>query len=292
MQGLTRNPFADPGLLGVNAGASVGGAAGDHTRRDHQPAGLRLVRVRRRGGRRRGGRVIGSRGPDGANPAKLALTGAAVTAGLTAVTLLILTTQSAALDVYRYWSVGCAHTRGDSTRVALVLVPLLVGSGPRALLRARPGPDRSRRRHRRPDSVTASRVHAASASWPRVLLAGGATAIAGPIVFLGLVVPHALRAVLGGSYGRLLLDRDSRRRGPPAACRRRRTGHRSSGRSPGRRRHRIRRGARADRPRAARTAGDAVSGALDGPPARRTRRTHRAGALGSSSRLAAAVVAR
>jgi iron complex transport system permease protein len=37
-----------------------------------------------------------------------------------------------------------------------------------------------------------------------VLLAGGATAIAGPIVFLGLMVPHALRAMVGGSYGRLL----------------------------------------------------------------------------------------
>jgi iron complex transport system permease protein len=38
-----------------------------------------------------------------------------------------------------------------------------------------------------------------------VLLCGGATAIAGPIVFLGLLVPHTLRAILGGEYHRLLL---------------------------------------------------------------------------------------
>ena len=91
--------------------------------------------------------LIGSRGPDGGNPAKLALTGAAVTAGLTAVTLLILTTDYVALDVYRYWSVGGLTARGLDS-VALVFIPIAVGIGTRAVLRTGPRPHRARRRHR------------------------------------------------------------------------------------------------------------------------------------------------
>ena len=85
MQGLTRNPLADPGLLGVNAGASVAVLTAIVVLGITQPAGFVWFAF--------GGAavaaivvaVIGSRGPDAGNPAKLALTGAAVTAGLTAV---------------------------------------------------------------------------------------------------------------------------------------------------------------------------------------------------------------
>jgi iron complex transport system permease protein len=202
MQGLTRNPFADPGLLGVNAGASVGVLLAITIAGITQPSGfvwfafagaaIAAVVVA----------VIGSRGSDGAAPAKLALTGAAVTAGLTSLTLLVLTTQSAALDVYRYWSVGALGARGLDT-VLLVVGPLLVGVV-LALLTAR-GLDLIALG----DETAAGLGHRVGRTrtvgiLASVLLAGGATAIAGPIVFLGLVVPHALRAVVGGSYGRLL----------------------------------------------------------------------------------------
>ena len=70
--------------------------------------------------------LIGGRGPNGADPAKLALTGAAVTAGLMAATFLILTTDIHDLDVYRYWSVGGLTARGLDA-VALVLPALAVG---------------------------------------------------------------------------------------------------------------------------------------------------------------------
>lgn len=202
MQGLTRNPFADPGLLGVNAGASVAVLMAIILLGLTRPeafvwfafAGAAVASI--------AVALVGSRGPDGANPAKLALTGAAVTAGLTSITLLILTTQSAALDVYRFWSVGALTGRGLDS-VVIVLVPLAIGillaimTTPGLNLIAL-GDDTAKGLGH---SVGRTRAIGIVAT---VLLAGGATALAGPIVFVGLVVPHTLRALVGGSYGRLL----------------------------------------------------------------------------------------
>jgi iron complex transport system permease protein len=202
MQGLTRNPLADPGLLGINAGASVAvlGAitlfgvttATGFVWFAFAGAAVAAVVVA----------VIGSRGPDGGNPAKLALTGAAVTAGLSAVTLLILTTDYVAIDVYRYWAVGGLTARGMDA-VAMVIVPIAVGIG-LALFCARGldlialGADTATGLGH---NVTRTRAIGIIAT---ILLCGGATAIAGPIVFLGLVVPHALRVLVGDDYRWLL----------------------------------------------------------------------------------------
>lgn len=202
MQGLTRNPFADPGLLGVNAGASLAVLGAITLFGLTRPAGfvwfafagaaLAAVVVA----------LIGGRGADGGNPAKLALTGAAVTAGLMAVTFLILTTDIHALDVYRYWSVGGLTARGLDA-VALVLPALLIGavlalSASRGLDLIALGTDTAAGLGH---DVSRSRLLGIAAT---ILLCGGATAIAGPIVFLGLLVPHVLRALVGGSYGPLL----------------------------------------------------------------------------------------
>ncbi len=202
MQGLTRNPLADPGLLGVNAGASVAVLSAIVLLGVTTPsrfvwfafAGAAVASIIVA--------AIGSRGPDGGNPAKLALTGAAVTAGLTAVTMLILTTQTVALDVYRYWSVGGLTARGLDA-VALVGIPILLGVV-LALLSARGlnlialGEDTASGLGH---NVARTRAVGIVAT---VLLCGGATAIAGPIVFLGLLVPHAVRAVVGDDYRWLL----------------------------------------------------------------------------------------
>lgn len=202
MQGLTRNPFADPGLLGINAGASLAVLGAITLLGIATPSGFVWFAF---GGAAVAAVVvaaIGGRGPDGSSPARLALTGAAVTAGLTAVTFLILTTNIHALDVYRYWSVGGLTARGLDA-VALVLPALLIGAvlalvGARGLdLIALGAETASGLGH----DVARSRALGIVAT---ILLCGGATAIAGPIVFLGLVVPHALRALVGGSYGRLL----------------------------------------------------------------------------------------
>lgn len=202
MQGLTRNPLADPGLLGINAGASVAVLGAITIWGITAPSGfvwfafagaaLAAVVVA----------LIGTRGPDGTSPAKLALTGAAVTAGLTAVTTLILTTSITAFDVFRYWQVGGLTVRGLDT-VAIVAVPIIVGaviafSSARGLdLMALGDETATGLGH----SVARTRALGIVAT---VLLCGGATSIAGPIVFVGLLVPHALRALVGGDYRWLL----------------------------------------------------------------------------------------
>lgn len=202
MQGLTRNPLADPGLLGVNAGASIAVLAAITLWGITSPTGfvwfafagaaLASVVVG----------FIGTRGPDGTSPAKLALTGAAVTAGLTAVTTLILTTSITAFDVFRYWQVGGLTARGLDT-VAVVAIPLLIGAviaftSARGLDLMALGDDTATGLGH---SVSRTRLLGIVAT---VLLCGGATSIAGPIVFVGLLVPHALRALVGGDYRWLL----------------------------------------------------------------------------------------
>jgi iron complex transport system permease protein len=202
MQGVTRNPLADPGLLGVNAGASVAVLIAVTVLGITVPsafvwfafvgAAVAAVVVA----------LIGGRGVDAAGPAKLALTGAAVTAGLTSVSVFILTTDIVALDVYRYWSVGGLTARGLDT-VAAVLAPVLVGLV-LALIAARGldllalGDDTARGLGH---SVSRTRALAIVAA---ILLCGGATAIAGPIVFLGLLIPHLLRTFVGDRYALLI----------------------------------------------------------------------------------------
>lgn len=203
MQGLTRNPLADPGLLGVNAGASVAVLLAITLLGITAPAGfvwfafagaaLASIVVA----------VIGSRGREGANPAKLALTGAAVTAGLTSVSMLILTTNQVALELYRYWSVGGLTARGLDT-VAVVVVPIVLGLVLslvciRGLDLIALGDDTARGLGHNVGRTRATGLIAT------VLLCGGATAIAGPIVFLGLLVPHALRALVGDRYRDILV---------------------------------------------------------------------------------------
>lgn len=202
MQGLTRNPLADPGLLGVNAGASLAVLAAITLFGVTAPAGFVWFAFAGAALASIAVALIGTRGPDGANPAKLALTGAAVTAGLTAVTTLILTTSITAFDVFRYWQVGGLTARGLDT-VAVVVIPILVGAviaftSARGLDLLALGEDTATGLGH---SVARTRILGIVAT---VLLCGAATSIAGPIVFLGLLVPHALRALIGGEYRWLL----------------------------------------------------------------------------------------
>ncbi len=202
MQGLTRNPLADPGLFGLNAGASVAVLAAISLFGVTAPGGFVWFAFAGAAAAAVAVTVIGSRGPDGAAPAKLALTGAAVTAGLGAVTVFILTTSPPAFEVFRFWQIGGLTARGLDA-VAVVAAPVLLGIliaffvargldllalGEETALSLGHG-------------VSRTRLLGILAT---VLLCGGATAIAGPIVFVGLVVPHALRGVVGGSHRALM----------------------------------------------------------------------------------------
>jgi len=198
MQGLTRNPLAGPGVLGVNAGAALAvvlamvglgiTTAAGYVWFAFAGAAVAAVFVY----------LLGSLGLGGATPVKLALAGSAFTALLGAITTMITLRDASTMDDFRYWVVG-SLTRSDGealTAVApLIAVGVVVAAGlTRALNALALGDDLARSLGTR---LWIDRTVGALAV---VLLAGGATAIAGPIGFIGLVVPHVARMVAGPDY--------------------------------------------------------------------------------------------
>jgi iron complex transport system permease protein len=198
MQGVTRNPLAEPGILGINAGAafavviaifvlgvrSVGGYAWFAL----LGAGLAALLVF----------ALGASGAGGATPVKLALAGAVLAALLVALTSAVLVLDVRTLDEFRFWIVG--SIAGRDSGVALAVAPF-IGAGLVVALAAGRwlnalalGDDVARSLGQR---VGRARAAAAAAF---VLLAGGAVAAAGPIAFVGLTVPHAARALVGADY--------------------------------------------------------------------------------------------
>ena len=195
MQALTRNPLADPGILGVKAGAAAAIVIAIGRLRPHRAARLRLVRVPRRGGRL-----------DRGLPARLARPGrrhaGAARAGrhrgdvaLTAFTNGVTLLDPEAFDEYRHWVVG--SLAGRDMQILAEVGPFLLVGVLFALVLARPlnalalGDDQGRALGARVGRTRA--LGAVSVT----LLCGAATAVAGPIVFVGLTVPHMARAIIG-----------------------------------------------------------------------------------------------
>ncbi|MFB7656320.1 MULTISPECIES: FecCD family ABC transporter permease [unclassified Streptomyces] len=193
MQTLTRNPLADPGLLGVNAGASAAvvtaiGVLGITSFTGYlwfalAGAALAATAVHALGGGR------------WATPVRLALAGTAVNAALFGYVNGLSLWHLSTLDEMRYWSVGTLAKRDAS--LLLTVAPLLVSGALLALALARPlgavalGDDHARALGTRVRRVRVLSVVALT------LLCGGATAVCGPIGFIGLMIPHAVRAFSG-----------------------------------------------------------------------------------------------
>ncbi|MEV7046019.1 iron chelate uptake ABC transporter family permease subunit [Amycolatopsis sp. NPDC051061] len=202
IQGATRNPLADPGLLGVNAGAALFVVLGIGTFGIASVSGY--VWFGFAGAAVAGAVVYGvsSLGRAGATPVKLALAGAAVTAALASVTSALLLTDATTFDQYRFWQVGSLTGR-DAATVGQA-VPFVAAGVVLALVAARQlnalalGEDAARSLGQ---NVTAARLVCALAV---VVLCGTATAIAGPIAFVGLTVPHAARLITGPDHRWLL----------------------------------------------------------------------------------------
>lgn len=202
MQGVTRNPLADPGLLGVSAGASLAVVLAITWFGATEPAGYIWFAL--------AGAVLASllvyavagRASGGANPVALALAGAATTAALTSLITVVLLSDVDTLNQYRFWSVGSLVGRDLATAGALW--PFLAVGGLLAVGAARTldvlalGDDLATGLGQR---VGRMRVVALTAI---VLLAGTATALAGPILLLGLVVPHLARPLTGPDHRWLL----------------------------------------------------------------------------------------
>ncbi|WP_434975265.1 FecCD family ABC transporter permease [Streptomyces bauhiniae] len=193
MQVLTRNPLADPGLLGVNAGASAAvvtaiGVLGITSFTGYLwfallGAAVAAVLVNALGGTR------------AATPVRLALAGTAVNAALFGYVNGLQLWDLSTLDAMRYWTVGTLEKRDPG--LLLTALPLLVTGALLAFALARPlgalslGEDHARALG---TSVRRTRILSVVAI---TLLCGSATAVCGPIGFVGLMIPHAVRAFTG-----------------------------------------------------------------------------------------------
>ncbi|WP_337822019.1 FecCD family ABC transporter permease [Amycolatopsis sp. A1MSW2902] len=195
MQGLTRNPLADPGLLGINSGAAAAivagigffglGSPGQYVWFSLAGAAVTAVVVY----------LVGSGGRAGATPVRLVLAGTAVAAALTAFVQTMLLLSPQVFDQYRFWQLG--SLAGRDLGVLGRLLPFLAAGAVLALALARPlnaivlGDDAGRALGAHPGRTRALGALAIT------LLCGAATAAAGPLVFIGLAMPYIARALVG-----------------------------------------------------------------------------------------------
>ena len=202
MQGVTRNPIADPGLLGINSGASLAvlgaisllGVTSVSGYLWFAFAGAALAAVVVYG--------AASLGLEGVTPVKLALVGAAVTATSTSVITVVLLADTQALDDYRFWQVGSLANRPLDVLTAVapfVVVGLVLALAAGRVLDALAlGDDVARGLGQ---DVVRGRLLVVLAV---VLLCGSAVSMVGPIAFVGLAVPHLARAVVGLDHRRIV----------------------------------------------------------------------------------------
>lgn len=195
MQAVTRNPIADPSILGVNTGAAlfvVCGIAFLNISTANQYiwlalAGATITAVFVFG--------IGSMGRGGATPLKLVLAGAATSAALSSLVSAIMIPRSYVMDQFRFWqvgSVGSANWSDMATFAPFLVVGMLLGIISASALNALALGD---------EVATGLGVRTGVlrlvAAFAGVLLCGATTALAGPIGFIGLLSTHVIRLLLG-----------------------------------------------------------------------------------------------
>lgn len=199
MQAVTRNPLAEPGLLGINAGAALAVIIGAVAFQVVTPlayvwfafigAGLAGIAVF----------IIGQAHFSGNNPVRLVLAGAGLSIMLTSITgIFILNAPTEVFDQFRHWASGSLERSGLEAAAVLAVavslgcaVALLIVSNLNILAL---GKDLGLALGASPRSTWLLACLAV------MLLAGAATAGAGPIAFVGLVAPHIARLLVGPDY--------------------------------------------------------------------------------------------
>ena len=198
LQGIARNPLADPGILGINAGASLAVVLGIHVVGLSTAAGYIWFAFAGAGAAAFAVYAVASLGREGATPVKLALAGAALAAGLGSLTNAVLVSSQETLDAFRFWQVGTLSGRGwdvIGTVAPFLLAGLVLTLATGRILNSLAlGDDIARGLGQNVNltrGITALGV---------VVLCGAAVAAAGPIAFVGLVIPHMVRLVVGADY--------------------------------------------------------------------------------------------
>lgn len=198
MQAITRNPLASPSLFGVNAGAafaiilsvSLFDASGlkQFTWIAFLGAAVSSAAVY----------FLGSIGRDGLTPIKITLAGSAITAFFASLTQGILLADGKAFDQVLFWLVG--SVAGRTMEMLLSVLPYMLIAMVGALLLSphinvlSMGDDVAKGLGQRTVLIKAASAVVI------VLLAGGSVAVAGPVVFVGIIVPHIVRYLVGIDY--------------------------------------------------------------------------------------------
>ena len=202
MQGVTRNPLADPGLLGVNTGAALAVVVGIAWFDLASPHSFIWTAVLGAGVAALFVYSIGSLGRGGATPLKLTLAGAATSIALSSMVVAVVLPRNDIAGGVRQWQIGGV---GGATFDAIGhALPFFAAGLLASLLSARKlnalalGEELAAGLGER---VAAARALAALGA---ILLCGATTAVCGPIGFLGLVVPHLCRLLVGVDHRRLL----------------------------------------------------------------------------------------
>jgi iron complex transport system permease protein len=201
-QAVTRNPLADPGLLGISSGAAVAIVAGAALL--GVGGGIPRVLLAIAGAAVATAAVytFAHRSPDGLTPANMTLAGMAITACLGAVVSAIVLMSATTMDQYRFWVVGALSIPDPQVLLpstvcvagGAVIAVVIAGSLNALAL----GEDTAAALG---VHVTRTRVLAGLAV---VLLSGAAVAVSGPIGFVGLIIPHAARLIVGNDVRRAL----------------------------------------------------------------------------------------
>lgn len=202
MQSITRNPIADPSILGVNIGASLSvvcGIAFFHIGRADQYiwfalAGAAVTTILVYG--------IASLGSGGITPIKLALSGATASAALSSLVSAVVLPRANVTDTFRFWQVGSvsgATWEGIRSVLPFLAVGLIAALFLMPSLNALALGD---------ETATGLGVKVKQIRFigiaAGVMLCGATTAIAGPIAFVGLMIPHTIRMILGSDMKLLI----------------------------------------------------------------------------------------
>jgi iron complex transport system permease protein len=198
MQGLTRNPLADSGILGINAGAAFAVVIAVYLIGDPPLSVYAFFGFIGAGAAAAIVYTLGSMGRGGASPLRLTLAGVILTSFVTSFTTAILITDQETLDKIRFWTAGSLAGR-DMSLLSQTAPYILLGIAgavflSRQITTLSLGEDVAIGL-----GLNTFRVKAAAAVIV-VLLAGGSVALAGPIGFVGLVVPHVVRFIVGVDY--------------------------------------------------------------------------------------------
>ena len=202
MQAVTRNPIADPGILGVSNGASLAVVVGIAFFGLSNPFGQMLFAITGAAAAAIFVYTVGSLGRGGATPLKLALAGAATSAAFASLISAIMLPRVDLLQAFQSWQIGGVGG-AEWPRIALTAPVLALGAlicflCARGMNSLALGDDMAQGLG---EHVFRTRLVSAVGA---VVLAGAATAIAGPIGFVGLVIPHVCRMLVGTDHRWLL----------------------------------------------------------------------------------------